>query len=76
MIVEPERAAAIRLVLDAAAPGDVVVLAGKGHETYQEIRGERLLFDDAVEARDALATRFGSDPATWAPAGHERHPEA
>ncbi len=76
VVVEPDRAVAIRRVLDAAAPGDVVVLAGKGHEAYQEVRGQRLAFDDAVEARTALATRYRSDPATWAPAGHERHPEA
>jgi UDP-N-acetylmuramoyl-L-alanyl-D-glutamate--2,6-diaminopimelate ligase len=76
VVVEPERAVAIRRALEGAAPGDVVVLAGKGHETYQETRGERVPFDDAVEARHALATRYRSDPTTWAPAGHERHPEA
>ena len=57
---------AIRRALDAAGPGDVVVIAGKGHEAYQEIAGQRLPFDDAVEARRALAARYGSDPATWA----------
>ena len=45
-------------------PGDVVVIAGKGHETYQEVAGRRLPFDDAVEARQALAARYGSDPST------------
>ncbi len=64
--VEPDRRAAIRRALDAAGPGDVVVIAGKGHETYQEIAGRRLPFDDAVEARAALSVRFGSDPRTWA----------
>ncbi len=48
-------------------PGDVVVIAGKGHETYQEVAGRRLPFDDAVEARRALSARFGSDPRTWVP---------
>jgi UDP-N-acetylmuramoyl-L-alanyl-D-glutamate--2,6-diaminopimelate ligase len=67
VVVEPERAVAIRRALDAAGPGDVVVLAGKGHEAYQEIGGQRLPFDDTVEARDALSARYGSDPATWAP---------
>ncbi len=76
VVVEPERAVAIRRALDAAAPGDVVVLAGKGHETYQEIGGRQLPFDDALEARDALAARYGSDPRTRAPVGHEPHPEA
>jgi UDP-N-acetylmuramoyl-L-alanyl-D-glutamate--2,6-diaminopimelate ligase len=65
IVVEPDRRVAIRRALDAAAPGDVVVIAGKGHETYQEIAGRRLSFDDAVEARDALSARFASDPATW-----------
>jgi UDP-N-acetylmuramoyl-L-alanyl-D-glutamate--2,6-diaminopimelate ligase len=66
LVVEPDRGFAIRLALDAAGPGDVVVIAGKGHETYQEIAGRRLPFDDAVEARRALSARFASDPRTWA----------
>ncbi len=63
--VEPDRRRAIQRALDDARPGDVVVLAGKGHETYQEIAGQRLAFDDAVEARLALSARYGTDPATW-----------
>ena len=66
VVVELDRGAAIRRALDEAGPGDVVVVAGKGHETYQEIAGKRLPFDDAVEARRALSVRFGSDPSTWA----------
>ena len=69
VVVEPDRGVAIRLALDAARPGDVVVIAGKGHETYQEIAGARLPFDDAVEARRALSARYGSDPRTWVPDG-------
>ena len=70
IVVEPDRGAAIRLALNAARPGDVVVIAGKGHETYQEVAGRRLVFDDAVEARRVLSSRFDSDPRTWtAPAG-------
>jgi UDP-N-acetylmuramoyl-L-alanyl-D-glutamate--2,6-diaminopimelate ligase len=65
IVVEEDRRVAIRRALDAAAPGDVVVIAGKGHETYQEIAGRRLPFDDAVEAREALTARFVSDPSTW-----------
>ena len=65
IVVELDRGVAIRRALDAAEPGDVVVIAGKGHETYQEIAGERLPFDDAVEARRALSVRFASDPSTW-----------
>jgi UDP-N-acetylmuramoyl-L-alanyl-D-glutamate--2,6-diaminopimelate ligase len=67
VVVEPDRGVAIRLALDAARPGDVVVIAGKGHETYQEVAGRRLPFDDAVEARLALSARFTSNPRTWAP---------
>jgi hypothetical protein len=65
VVVEPDRRAAIRRALDAARPGDIVVIAGKGHETYQEIAGERLPFDDADEAGQALAARFSADPSTW-----------
>jgi UDP-N-acetylmuramoyl-L-alanyl-D-glutamate--2,6-diaminopimelate ligase len=65
IVVEEDRRVAIRRALDAAAAGDVVVIAGKGHETYQEISGRRLPFDDAVEAREALTARFVSDPSTW-----------
>ncbi len=65
VVVESDRRSAIRRALDAAGPGDVVVIAGKGHETYQEIAGRRLPFDDAVEAREALSARFASDPSTW-----------
>jgi UDP-N-acetylmuramoyl-L-alanyl-D-glutamate--2,6-diaminopimelate ligase len=67
VVVEPDRGVAIRLALDAARPGDVVVIAGKGHETYQEVAGRRLPFDDASEARQALSAHFGSDPLSWAP---------
>ena len=52
--VEPDRAAAIqRVVMDAAA-NDVVLVAGKGHEAYQEIAGRRLPFSDLEQARAAL----------------------
>jgi UDP-N-acetylmuramoyl-L-alanyl-D-glutamate--2,6-diaminopimelate ligase len=75
-LVEPDRRLAIRLVLGEARDGDVVVIAGKGHENYQEIRGRRLPFDDAVEARQALAARFPADPATWVvPPSTETAPE-
>jgi UDP-N-acetylmuramoyl-L-alanyl-D-glutamate--2,6-diaminopimelate ligase len=71
VVVEADRRVAIRRALDAAEPGDVVVIAGKGHETYQEIAGRRLPFDDAVEVRDALSARFAADPATWVTPAHE-----
>lgn len=50
-----DRREAIRSVLRAARRGDTVLLAGKGHETYQEIAGVRRPFDDAAEAAAALA---------------------
>lgn len=64
-VVEPDRHLAIRRALDEARTGDVVVIAGKGHETYQQIGSQRLPFDDAFEARRALMARFHADPSTW-----------
>ncbi|MEN9566530.1 MAG: hypothetical protein RLZZ69_1726, partial [Cyanobacteriota bacterium] len=52
-----DRAAAIRAAVTAAAQTDVVLLAGKGHEPYQECNGLRTPFSDAAEARTALAQR-------------------
>jgi UDP-N-acetylmuramoyl-L-alanyl-D-glutamate--2,6-diaminopimelate ligase len=48
----PDRREAIREALRQAYPGDIVLVAGKGHETYQEIRGERFHFDDAEVLRE------------------------
>jgi UDP-N-acetylmuramoyl-L-alanyl-D-glutamate--2,6-diaminopimelate ligase len=59
-----DRAQAIETALSAAQAGDVVVIAGKGHETGQEIAGEVRPFDDVTVARDALARRLGSDATT------------
>ena len=55
--VEPDRRAAIQYALRGAAAGDSVVIAGKGHETYQEIGTERLPFDDRAVARAVLEER-------------------
>ncbi|HXC41178.1 MAG TPA: UDP-N-acetylmuramoyl-L-alanyl-D-glutamate--2,6-diaminopimelate ligase [Burkholderiales bacterium] len=52
---EPDRARAVRLALDQARAGDVVLLAGKGHEDYQEIGGRKLPFSDGAAAAEALA---------------------
>ncbi len=49
-----DRARAIAEVIAGAAMGDVILLAGKGHESTQEIRGQRYPFDDAVHAQAAL----------------------
>lgn len=53
--VEADRAQAIRTAILSAAPGDVILIAGKGHETYQEVAGERHPFSDLSEARRVLA---------------------
>jgi UDP-N-acetylmuramoyl-L-alanyl-D-glutamate--2,6-diaminopimelate ligase len=52
--VELDRRAAIERALRRAEPGDVVVIAGKGHEQGQEIAGRKLPFDDRTVAREAL----------------------
>jgi UDP-N-acetylmuramoyl-L-alanyl-D-glutamate--2,6-diaminopimelate ligase len=54
-LVEPDRAAAIRKAVSSARRGDIVLVAGKGHERYQEIRGARHRFDDRAAVRAALA---------------------
>ena len=53
--IEPDRRAAILRAVAAARRGDIVLLAGKGHETYQEIQGVQLPFSDAAVAREALS---------------------
>jgi len=50
----PDRLEAIAAVLKMASPGDAVLLAGKGAENYQEIKGVRYPFDDTAEARKVL----------------------
>ena len=52
-----DRRSAIRTAVQLARPGDVVLVAGKGHETYQEIAGVRHPFDDRKELANALNTR-------------------
>jgi UDP-N-acetylmuramoyl-L-alanyl-D-glutamate--2,6-diaminopimelate ligase len=54
--IDPDRRSAIERAIDLAEAGDVVVIAGKGHEQGQEIAGEKLAFDDRVVAREALRT--------------------
>ena len=57
VVVIEDRHAAIAHAVQRAAPGDVVVLAGKGHEQTQEVAGVKRPFSDADEARQALAAR-------------------
>jgi len=56
-VVELDRARAIERAVSEAGPGDVVLIAGKGHEPYQLIGDQSFPFDDRVEARRALAVR-------------------
>lgn len=58
--VLPDRAAAIAHAIASAGERDVVVVAGKGHETYQEVGGQRLPFSDLYHARMALNQRGGA----------------
>jgi UDP-N-acetylmuramoyl-L-alanyl-D-glutamate--2,6-diaminopimelate ligase len=53
----PDRRAAIAKAIDAAAPGDMVLLAGKGHEKYQIVGDEHVPFDDVAIARELLGRR-------------------
>ena len=54
VVIEPDRRAAVGRAVDDARPGDVVVIAGKGHEQGQEIAGEVIPFDDRVVVREAI----------------------
>ncbi|MFT5481488.1 MAG: UDP-N-acetylmuramoyl-L-alanyl-D-glutamate--2,6-diaminopimelate ligase [Halieaceae bacterium] len=55
--VEPDRGKAIRMAVDEADSGDTIVVAGKGHETYQIVGEKRVEFSDIAIARDALSER-------------------
>lgn len=62
--IELDRRAAIRAAILGAAENDVVLIAGKGHETEQTAGGRTLPFDDAAEARGALRARSGASSPT------------
>jgi UDP-N-acetylmuramoyl-L-alanyl-D-glutamate--2,6-diaminopimelate ligase len=57
VVVEPDRAKAIQMAVTAATPRDIVVVAGKGHETYQILADRTIDFDDRIEVKKALSAR-------------------
>ena len=59
--VEVDRKQAIEEAVTAAKPGDLLVIAGRGHEEYQEIRGERIPFSDKEVLLDVIAKSTFSD---------------
>lgn len=60
--IELDRARAIEATIEVAAPEDLVLIAGKGHEQWQEIAGQRLPFDDVAVARGIFARRGEGRP--------------
>jgi UDP-N-acetylmuramoyl-L-alanyl-D-glutamate--2,6-diaminopimelate ligase len=61
-MIEPDRAKAIRLAIEEARSGDIVLLAGKGHEDYQIFADHTIHLDDREEARKALGDRGYTEP--------------
>jgi UDP-N-acetylmuramoyl-L-alanyl-D-glutamate--2,6-diaminopimelate ligase len=59
-VLVEDRAEAIALAITGASRGDCIVIAGKGHEDYQIVEGEKLRFSDAEQAEAALAARVAS----------------
>jgi UDP-N-acetylmuramoyl-L-alanyl-D-glutamate--2,6-diaminopimelate ligase len=57
-VVEPDRETAIARAIGEAGPGDIVILAGKGHESYQVLKNRTISFDDREVARRILR-KFG-----------------
>lgn len=53
-VVIPDRRAAVRYAIEKRIPGDMIVIAGKGHETYQEIRGVCYRMDDRLLVKEAV----------------------
>jgi UDP-N-acetylmuramoyl-L-alanyl-D-glutamate--2,6-diaminopimelate ligase len=53
-VVIADRAAAIRQAILESRPGDIVLVAGKGHETWQETNGQRVPFSDEAAVRAVL----------------------
>lgn len=55
VVVEPDRAEAIATAIGRAGTGDIIIIAGKGHEVGQQLADRMVPFDDRVQARRALA---------------------
>ncbi|MGC2247928.1 MAG: cyanophycin synthetase, partial [Terriglobales bacterium] len=68
-VTEPDRRKAIELAVGRAAPGDIVLLAGKGHEKTQTANGKAIRFDDVEVAREMLA-KLGYECAHTISASH------
>ncbi len=66
VIIEPDRAAAIAMAIGGAGKGDVVLIAGKGHERGQYVAGQVFPFDDREVAAQALADRALAERASEA----------
>ena len=62
--VEPDRSRAIAQAIAQASVNDVLLIAGKGHENYQEVAGQRFAFSDGAQVRAALSARLESAPRT------------
>ncbi|HTV47321.1 MAG TPA: UDP-N-acetylmuramoyl-L-alanyl-D-glutamate--2,6-diaminopimelate ligase [Phycisphaerae bacterium] len=60
LVVQPDRALAIRAAVEKAVAGDVILIAGKGHENYQIIGSHKHHFDDVEQASEALTQRFST----------------
>jgi len=63
-LIEPDREKAIGVAMDEARPGDIILLAGKGHENYQILADRTLEFDDRDTARRALRERGYTEAQT------------
>ena len=50
-----QRKEAIKVACQLSTPGDIILIAGKGHENYQEIKGDRLPFDDYEVAKEMFS---------------------
>jgi UDP-N-acetylmuramoyl-L-alanyl-D-glutamate--2,6-diaminopimelate ligase len=58
-VIEPDRRRAIERAIEEARAGDILLIAGKGHETYQIVGDRTIPFDDREVAREAIRARYG-----------------